>query len=313
MEISLLGEANGVTIRRHDASSGIVRLTGPVPESLQPGSPVELSAGEEAPLLAARLITGTSFGSSLPPVAMRLATTRGTNALLTRRGARMAHFITAGFEDLLDIGGQQRPDLFALHIEKAAPLPELVIGVRERLAADGSIVEPLDRETLVAAIADLRDQGIACASVTLLHGHRNPTHEKQLEIMLVEAGFEYIARSSALSPFQGLLRRSETCTVDAYLGPVISDYLNAVEQGIGGDTSDLHVMTSAGGLVGADAYRSMDSLLSGPAGGVVGAALTGHLVFSTLHTNDAVSAIARLVDIGVEGYLLMPSLLLVVA
>jgi len=271
-----LGELNGVTIRQHDASTGLVRLDGPVPESLREGSPVELRAGEEAPLLAARLITGTPYGGSLPPVALRLATTRGTNALLERRGSRMVHFITAGFEDLLRIGGQQRPDLFALHIEKAEPLPELVIGVQERLAADGAVIESLDRQTLALKIAELREKGIACASITLLHGHRNPVHEIQLEEMLVAAGFEYIARSSVLSPFQGLLRRSETCTVDAYLGPVISEYLHGVKKGLGGDTSDLHVMTSAGGLVGADAYRSMDSLLSGPAGGVVGAALTGH-------------------------------------
>ena len=237
VEISLLGEASSVTIQEHDASTGMIRLAGPVPEFLQPGSPVELRSGEEAPLLAARLITGTPFGGSLPPVAMRLATTRGTNALLERGGARTVHFITAGFEDLLHIGGQLRPDLFALHIEKVEPLPEQVVGVRERLAADGSVIEPLDRETLDSEIAKLRERGIACASITLLHGHRNPVHEIGLEEMLVEAGFEYVARSSALSPFQGLLRRSETCTVDAYLGPVISEYLNAVEQGIGGDTS----------------------------------------------------------------------------
>ena len=275
VELSLLGEASGATIREHDALTGIVRLADPIPQALRPGSPVDLRSGEEAPLLAARLITGTPYGGTLPPVAMRLATTRGTNALLERRGAPMAHFITAGFEDLLQIGGQQRPDLFALHIEKDEPLPEAVVGVRERLAADGSVVEEFDRESLASDISDLRSRGIACASITLLHGHRNSVHEEQIEEMLLESGFDYVARSSALSPFQGLLRRSETCTVDAYLGPVISEYLNAVENGIGGDTSDLHVMTSAGGLVGADAYRSMDSLLSGPAGGVVGAALTG--------------------------------------
>jgi 5-oxoprolinase (ATP-hydrolysing) len=276
VELSPLGKASSVTIQEHEASTGMLRLAGPVPENLRPGNPVELRSGEEAPLLAARLITGTPFGDPLPPVAMRLATTRGTNALLERRGAPMAHFITAGFEDLLEIGGQQRPDLFALHIEKAEPLPELVVGVRERLAADGSVIEPLDREALASDISNLRNRGIACASITLLHGHRNPVHEIELEEMLVDAGIDFVARSSALSPFQGLLRRSETCTVDAYLGPVISDYLHTVERGLGADTSDLHVMTSAGGLVGADAYRSMDSLLSGPAGGVVGAALTGH-------------------------------------
>jgi 5-oxoprolinase (ATP-hydrolysing) len=175
----------------------------------------------------------------------------------------------------LHIGDQQRPDLFALSIEKPEPLPELVVGVKERLAADGSVVEDFDREALAPIIRDLRERGIACASITLLHGHRNPAHEELLEEMLVDAGFEYVARSSALSPFQGLLRRSGTCTVDAYLGPVITDYLHAVELGLGADGSGLHVMTSAGGLAGADDYRSMDSLLSGPAGGVVGAALTG--------------------------------------
>jgi 5-oxoprolinase (ATP-hydrolysing) len=276
MELGLLGEDRGVEIFEHNASAGTVRLSNRFPESLAVGTPVELRSGEEAPLLAARLITGTPCGASLPPVAMRLATTRGTNALLTRRGARVAHFITAGFEDLLAIGGQQRPDLFALHIEKHEPLPELVVGVRERLAADGSVIEALDRGAVAPVMSDLRDRGISCASITLLHGHRNPVHEELLEEMLVEAGFEYVARSSALSPFQGLLRRSETCTVDAYLGPVITDYLHAVERGLGAEGSGVHVMTSAGGLVGSDAYRSMDSLLSGPAGGVVGAALTGH-------------------------------------
>jgi 5-oxoprolinase (ATP-hydrolysing) len=274
-ELSALGGAAGVRVLEHDAARGTVTLDGPLPGSLQSGTPVELRSGEEAPLLGARLITGTAFGQALPPVAMRLATTRGTNALLTRHGARMAHFITAGFEDLLGIGGQQRPDLFALHIEKPGPLPEIIIGVRERLAADGTVVEALDRESLAAQIADVRQRGITCASIALLHGHRNPVHEELVEEMLIEAGFDYIARSSSLSPFQGLLRRSETCTADGYLGPVITDYLHAVERGLGDDDSGIHVMTSAGGLVGSGAYRAMDSLLSGPAGGVVGAALTG--------------------------------------
>jgi 5-oxoprolinase (ATP-hydrolysing) len=275
MTLAPLGEDRAVEILEHDISSGTVRVAGGLDECWKPGVPVELLSDEEAPLLAARLITGTPFGAPLPPVAMRLATTRGTNALLTRGGAKLAHFITAGFEDLLEVGGQQRPELFALHIGKHKPLPEVVVSVRERLAADGSVIEPLDREGLEPTVAELRRRGIRCASITLLHGHRNPVHEIELEALLAEAGFEYIARSSVLSPFQGLLRRSETCTVDAYLGPVINDYLDAVESGLGADGSGIHVMTSAGGLVGSEAYRSMDSLLSGPAGGVVGAALTG--------------------------------------
>jgi len=275
MELRPLGGEAGVVIRRHDATTGMVWLAGPAPDAVRAGGPVELRSDEEAPLLAARLVTGAAPGTPLPPVAMRLATTRGTNALLERRGARTVHFITAGFEDLLEIGGQQRPELFALHIEKPAPLPERVVGVVERLAADGSVVVPLDPDTLRPIISELRKEGILCASITLLHGHRNPVHEELVEDMLVAAGFRYVARSSALSPFQGLLRRSETCTADAYLGPVITDYLHAVEGGLGTDGSTLHVMTSAGGLVSSQAYRSMDSLLSGPAGGVVGAALSG--------------------------------------
>ncbi len=275
MGLVLLGDDRSFEILEHDASSGLIRLAGVPPGFARPGTPVELRSGEEAPLLAARMVTGTPYGASLPPVAMRLATTRGTNALLTRQGARMAHFITAGFEDLLRIGGQQRPELFALLIEKPEPLPERVVGVRERLASDASVLEPLDRDSLEPIIAELREQGVTCASITLLHGHRNPVHEELVEQMLVDAGFDYVARSSTLSPFQGLLRRSETCTADAYLGPVITEYLHAVEDGLGTRESGVHVMTSAGGLVGSDAYRSMDSLLSGPAGGVVGAALTG--------------------------------------
>ena len=261
----------------HDAATGAIRVTETDPFDFEVGSPVELVSGEEAPLLAARLITATPLDGELPPVAMRLATTRGTNALLERRGARTAHFITTGFEDLLVIGGQQRPDLFALHIERPAPLPEIVVGVRGRLAADGTVIEDFDRRAAANEIDRLLDSGIRCGSIALLHGHRNPEHEVELEEMLLDAGFQYVARSSKLSPFQGLLRRSQTVAADAYLGPVISDYLRAVERGLGSGKTSLHVMTSAGGLVDTGSYRSMDSLLSGPAGGVVGSAMTGRL------------------------------------
>jgi 5-oxoprolinase (ATP-hydrolysing) len=229
----------------------------------------------EAPLLAARLVTGTPLGCDLPTLEMRLATTRGTNALLERRGVRIAHLTTAGFEDLLAIGDQRRPDLFALHIERPAPLPETIVGLSERLAADGSVVEALDLDEVAAKIADLRGQGFECASVALLHAQRNPCHEEHVQELLREAGFAYVARSSALSPFQGLLRRSQTAAADAYLGPCVADYLQAVRDGLGGPGARLHVMTSTGGLIEAQHCRPVDSLLSGPAGGVVGAAMVG--------------------------------------
>ncbi len=273
--LSILGGDRTAEVGNQDAATGAIRLAGEALPGLAPGVAVELFSGEEAPLLAARLITGTKIGRPLPPIAMRLATTRGTNALLERRGARTVHFTTEGFEDLLRIGDQHRPDLFALYIERPAPLSEEVVGVRERLACDGRVLTALDREGVQLRIEDLKTRGFRCASITLLHGHRNPAHELELEEMLVAAGFDYVARSSALSPFQGLLRRSQTSTADAYLGPVVSDYLQAVDRGLGAGRESLHVMTSAGGLVTPGSFRPMDSLLSGPAGGVVGAALTG--------------------------------------
>ena len=273
--LSALGEDSEIEIVDHDRESGSIALAPNDSSFFQPGSPVELRSEEEAPLLATRLMTGKLLDDDLPPLAMRLATTRGTNALLERRGARVVHFSTAGFEDLLRIGDQRRPDLFALSIERPEPLPEEVVGVPERLAADGSVIKSLERGSVDATIADLRRRGFTVASIALLHGHRNPIHERLLETALIDAGFECVARSSALSPFQGLLRRTQTSVTDAYLGPVIAEYLRTVRIGLGGEDTSLHVMTSAGGLVDTIDYRPMDSLLSGPAGGVVGAAMAG--------------------------------------
>jgi 5-oxoprolinase (ATP-hydrolysing) len=272
--LSALGSDRETEIVSQELLTGALIL-GESAAELEPGTPVEVWSGEEAPLLATRLITGTQLGSDLPPVALRLATTRGTNALLERRGARTAHFITAGFEDLLAIGDQQRPDLFALRIERPSPLPEAVIGVHERLTADGFVIDGLNRGAVAGRIVELKRRGFASASIALLHGHRNSLHEEILERLLRAEGFEYVSRSSALSPFQGLLRRSHTATTDAYLGPVITGYLRSVQEGLGNHGASLHVMTSAGGLVDTDSFRAMDSLLSGPAGGVVGAALAG--------------------------------------
>jgi 5-oxoprolinase (ATP-hydrolysing) len=274
--MSPLGEDTSIEIVDHDGASGSLGTADRDPTRLEVGSPVELRSGEGAPLLATRLVTGTPLGEALPPVAMRLATTTGTNALLERRGARTVHLTTAGFEDLLAIGDQRRPELFALHIQRPEPLPEEIVGVRERLAADGSVIEVLDRAAMESIIAELRGRGFDCASIALLHGQRDSRHEELLETLLRDAGFAHVARSSVLSPFQGLLRRSQTSTTDAYLGPIISDYLRAVRDGLGVGDAALHVMTSAGGLVDSRSYRPMDSLLSGPAGGVVGAAMAGH-------------------------------------
>jgi 5-oxoprolinase (ATP-hydrolysing) len=250
-----------------------LRLDRPLPPGELAGAAVELRAAEEAPVLAARLLTGTPPGRPLPPLVMRLATTRGTNALLERKGAAVALFVTRGFADLLRIGTQQRPELFALAIERPAPLYQAVVEVDERLAADGSALVPLELAALRRPAAELLAAGVRCAAVALLHSYRNPRHEVELGAFLRGLGFEHVALSAELAPLIKLLPRAETAVVDAYLAPVLGDYLAAVAAAL--PSGALHVMTSAGGLVRAGAFRAKDSLLSGPAGGVVGAARAG--------------------------------------
>jgi 5-oxoprolinase (ATP-hydrolysing) len=262
-----------VAVEAYDPAEGVMRLSASLPAAPARGAAFEVRSPEEAPVLAARLVTGTPMGAPLPPLAMRLATTRGTNALLERRGARTALFITRGFRDLLRIGTQQRPDLFALEVRRPAPLPQVTVEVPERRAADGSVLRRLAVDELLPVVSRLAAEGVRSAAVALMHAYQAPEHEEVLADLLARAGFRHVALSSRLAPFIRLLPRAETAVVDAYLGPVIGDYLEGVRSALGGGR--LHVMTSAGGLVRPEDFRAKDSLLSGPAGGVVGAALSG--------------------------------------
>ena len=127
-------------------ASGRLFLTSPI--EARPGERCELLCGEEAPILAARLATATPSGTPLPPMMMRLATTRATNALLERSGAPTALFITRGFADLVEIGTQQRPELFAREVRKRRPFYSAVYEVDERLEANGGVLESLDEAAL---------------------------------------------------------------------------------------------------------------------------------------------------------------------
>jgi 5-oxoprolinase (ATP-hydrolysing) len=269
----LSADAEPVRVAAYDPASGRLRLERGMDALPRPGAAIEVRSPEEAPVLAARLVTGTAYGAPLPPLAMRLATTRGTNALLERRGAATALFITRGFGDLPRIGTQQRPDLFALDVRRPEPLYAGAVEIDERCAADGSVLVPLDAEAARSAAMRIASTGIRSAAVALAHAFRDPAHERALADALRQAGFEHVSLSSDLAPFIGLLARAETAVVDAYLGPVIGGYLDGVRRELGGGR--LHVMTSAGGLVRPEDFRAKDSLLSGPAGGVVGAALAG--------------------------------------
>jgi len=238
-----------------------------------PGAPFELISPEPAPLLAARLVTSTPSGEPLPPMSMRLATTWGTNALLTRSGVAPVLFVTRGFADLLEIGNQSRTELFTLEPKKPAALHDGVVEVGGRLDADGREIEPLDLGSVAEASYRLRREGRMVAAVALLHADKNPDHERRLAACLEDAGFAHVSVSSSLAPFIKILPRAETAVVDAYLAPVIESYLERIGQVLKG--GGLMVMTSTGGLVGASSYHPKDSLLSGPAGGIAGAAAAG--------------------------------------
>jgi len=254
------------------------------PVTAPPGTSFELRSPEPAPLLAARLVTGTPAGAAFPDLSLRMATTRGTNALLERRGASLALLVTEGFGDVLRIGDQRRPDLFALDIRRPRPLVEAsdpgggrrVLEVRERVLADGSVHVPLTTGTLEGLRGPVRrllEAGVQSMAVVLLHAWKNGAHEEMLAAFLREAGVPHVVRSSEVAPFMNFLQRARTTTVEGYLGPVVRDYVREIGSAL--PAGRLLVMTSAGGLVRSDEVRASETLLSGPAGGVVGAALVG--------------------------------------
>jgi len=261
----------------YDPETRELQLDRPLPEDVL-GTDLSLTAGEEAPILAARLATQTPLSADLPPIRMRLGSTQGTNALLERKGARVGLLITRGFRDLPYIGNQARPDLFQLDIPEPDQLYQSVVEVNERLSADGEIQTVLTEDTIHSIIEQLREAECDSVAIALLHAYRNPVHEQQLALAVREAGFDYVSVSHELSPVIKLLPRTRTALVNAYLAPVIHHYLDRIASTIGVEkgTSDLLVMSSAGGLVSYQHYRPKDSLLSGPAGGMVGAATIGH-------------------------------------
>ena len=237
----------------------------------------ELTAHEEAPVLAARLVTQTALGEAFPPVAMRLGSTKGTNALLEGRGAKVLFFVTKGFADLLRIGDQSRPDLFSLSARRPEPLHAEVIEVEEQISADGEVLEPVQfsifkRNAARSQFSILNANSIA---VCLKNAYQNPVHERQLAEALRQK-FRFVSVSTELSPQIKFLARAETTVANAYLAPVIHEYLDGIQRQM--PDGSLHVMTSAGALVRADRFQPKDSLLSGPAGGVVGAAAVARRV-----------------------------------
>ena len=207
-----------------------------------------------------------------PVSAVKMGTTVATNALLERKGAPTLFLVTRGFADLLVIGDQTRPDIFALDLERPRPLYDRVAEIGERLDADGNILCPLDEDAARTILASARADGMTTVAIALMHAYGNDCHEARLETLAREAGFATVIRSSVASPLVKIGPRASTAVLDAYLTPVLRDYVDRVDRGL--DGTPLFFMQSSGGLAPAGAFHARDAVLSGPAGGVVGMAKT---------------------------------------
>ena len=200
---------------------------------------------------------------------VRMGTTVATNALLERKGERVALAITRGFGDALRIGYQARPEIFARHILLPSMLYECVVEIDERVAVDGNLLVPLDEMQARKALAEVRAAGIDALAIILMHGWKHSAHEHRLAQIARELGFAQVSVSHEVAPLIKLVGRGDTTVVDAYLSPVLRRYVERVAGGLP-DNVDLHFMQSNGGLAEATAFRGKDAILSGPAGGVVG-------------------------------------------
>jgi 5-oxoprolinase (ATP-hydrolysing) len=221
---------------------------------------------EDAALEAIGRVIGEEGGSVIE---VRMGTTVATNALLERKGERLALAITRGFGDALRIGYQARPDIFARHIVLPSMLYEHVVEIDERIGVEGEILTPLDEAQARAALQSVRQTGIDALAIILMHGWKHPAHEGRLAKIARELGFTQISVSHEVAPLIKLVGRGDTTVVDAYLSPVLRRYVERVTAGLPKGT-DLHFMQSNGGLAEATAFRGKDAILSGPAGGVVG-------------------------------------------
>ncbi len=230
--VPLLGDHRVAAIAWDGAE---LELSAAAPSTLVPGAVCELASPEQAPVLACRLVTGTPAAVALPPLQLRLATTLGTNALLERRGAPTALFLTRGFGDLLEIGSQQRPELFALAVVKPLPLHAATIEVGERVAAGGEVLRELETEPLSGDAERLLAAGVTSAAVALLHSFRFPEHEQRVAALLRRCGFTHVSASAELASAQGYLARAGTALVNAYLAPILEGYLGRIAAALAAD------------------------------------------------------------------------------
>ncbi|MEL7034356.1 MAG: hydantoinase B/oxoprolinase family protein [Cyanobacteria bacterium J06592_8] len=207
---------------------------------------------------------------------IKMGTTVATNALLERQGDRTVLIITKGFRDALRIGYQNRPDIFAREIILPEMLYEQAIEVDERYDASGTELKAVDLPSLEPKLKAAYNDGIRSCAIVLMHGYRYPKHEQEIAKLAQEIGFDQISVSHEVSPLMKLVNRGDTTVVDAYLSPILRRYVEQVSSQLNSkdESVSLLFMQSNGGLINAQNFQGKDSILSGPAGGIVGAVQT---------------------------------------
>ncbi|MEA5477704.1 hydantoinase/oxoprolinase family protein, partial [Pseudanabaena galeata UHCC 0370] len=260
----------------------------------------------DAPIQGIRDILGIPQTEPIPIeqiTAIKMGTTVATNALLERKGDRTVLLITKGFRDALRIGYQHRPNIFARHIVLPEMLYEQVIDIEERYGAHGEVILPLNEDLAIRDLQKAYDLGIRACAIALMHSYRYPQHEQKLAELAQQIGFTQISISHKISSLIKFVSRGDTTVVDAYLSPILKRYVDRVSSqlnqtltsraslagdgdkaaksqtltpspspaGEGDQTAKLMFMQSNGGLTEAKSFQGKNSILSGPAGGIVGA------------------------------------------
>jgi 5-oxoprolinase (ATP-hydrolysing) len=229
----------------------------------------------DAALAGIRQVLGLKEGEAIAPgtiEAVKMGTTVATNALLERRGEPTALFITRGFRDALRIAYQNRPHLFKRHIVLPEMLYSKVIEVEERIGARGEVVLPLDSDKTDRDLREIYREGFRSVAIVFMHAYRHPEHEVRVEEIAKRVGFTQVSVSHRVSPLMKLVGRGDTTVVDAYLSPILRRYVEQVAAELEGVR--LLFMQSNGGLADARRFQGKDAILSGPAGGIVGAVRT---------------------------------------
>jgi 5-oxoprolinase (ATP-hydrolysing) len=233
-------------------------------------------SSDRAPLDAIETILAEAAGRAMSRAELarldcrvKLGTTVATNALLERRGVPTALVTNRGLSGVFRIGTQERPDLFALEIERPPRLPGWWLEVAGRRDAAGALVEPLDLEAARASLVAARGEGAESVAIVTMHAHAHPEDEQRLATLAGELGFRHVVASHEVAREIGFLSRGETAIADAYLTPLLRAHLESLREAL--PAAELRLMQSSGGLTDAARFRGPNALLSGPAGGVVAA------------------------------------------